>query len=96
MGSGSSIALLMQYRVADAKARASTNHTLYLDMYWWLCLSGNFRLVKLVSGNAGSKRITIPKDIVEKLGLKDADYVAVTYEGNRKASIAPAKVTVET
>jgi len=56
----------------------------------------NFHLVKLVSGNGGSKRITIPKKIVEKLGLNNADYVAVIYEGNKKASIAPAKVTVET
>lgn len=56
----------------------------------------DFQLVKLVSGNAGSKRITIPKEIVEKLGLKHADYVAVRYEGKRKASITPAKVVIET
>lgn len=56
----------------------------------------DFQLVKLVSGNAGSKRITIPKEIVEKLGLKDADYVAVKYEGKKKASITPAKIVIET
>lgn len=59
-------------------------------------MNDRFRLVKVVSGNSGSKRITIPRDIVEKLGLDDADYVAVTYKGNKKAMIAPAKVIVET
>jgi bifunctional DNA-binding transcriptional regulator/antitoxin component of YhaV-PrlF toxin-antitoxin module len=58
-------------------------------------MSNDFHLVKLVSGNAGSKRITIPKEIVDKLGINDADYVALMYEGNKKAYIAPAKVTVE-
>lgn len=58
-------------------------------------MSKNFRLVKLVSGNSGSKRITIPKEIVEKLELKDVDYVAVIYEGNKKATIAPAKVVIK-
>lgn len=58
-------------------------------------MGDNFYLVKLVSGNAGSKRITIPKEIVDKLGINNADYVAVVYEGSKKASIAPAKVTIE-
>jgi bifunctional DNA-binding transcriptional regulator/antitoxin component of YhaV-PrlF toxin-antitoxin module len=58
-------------------------------------MSNDFLLVKLVSGNAGSKRITIPKEIVNKLGINDADYVAMMYEGNKKAYITPAKVTVE-
>lgn len=58
-------------------------------------MSDTFRLVKLVSGNAGSKRITIPKEIVDKLGIGDADYIAMTYEGNKKAIIAPAKITIE-
>jgi bifunctional DNA-binding transcriptional regulator/antitoxin component of YhaV-PrlF toxin-antitoxin module len=58
-------------------------------------MSDTFRLVKLVSGNAGSKRITIPKEIVDKMGINDADYVAMTYEGNKKATISPAKVTIE-
>lgn len=59
-------------------------------------MNDRFRLVKVVSGNSGSKRITIPRDIVEKLGLDNTAYVAVTYEGNKKAMIAPAKVVVET
>jgi antitoxin component of MazEF toxin-antitoxin module len=58
-------------------------------------MSNDLRLIKLVSGNAGSKRITIPKDIVEKLGLCNSEYVAMKYEGNKKAVIAPAKVTIE-
>jgi len=58
-------------------------------------MSRNLRLVKLVSGNRGSKRITIPKEIVEKLELEDVDYVAVIYEGNKKATIAPAEVTLK-
>lgn len=59
-------------------------------------MSDSFRLVKVVSGNSGSKRITIPKEIVEKLRLDNVDYVAMTCEGNKKASFAPAKITVET
>ena len=58
-------------------------------------MSNDLRLIKLVSGNAGSKRITIPKDIVEKLGLCNSDYVAMVYEGDKKAIIAPAKVSIE-
>ena len=58
-------------------------------------MSKDLRLIKLVSGNAGSKRITIPKDIVEKLGLCNSDYVAMMYEGNKKAVIAPAKISIE-
>lgn len=57
-------------------------------------MSKNFQLIKLVSGNSGSKRITIPKDIVEKLELEDIDYVAVKYEGNKKITISPAQITV--
>ena len=40
--------------------------------------------------------MTIPKDIVDKLELNDVEYVAVTYEGNKKATITPAKITVQT
>jgi len=58
-------------------------------------MSGRFQLVKLVSGNSGSKRITIPKEIVEKLKLKDAEYVAVKYEGNNRAVITPVKVVIQ-
>lgn len=58
-------------------------------------MSKSFQLVKVVSGNSGSKRITIPKEIVEKLGLDNADYVAVAYEGNKKATIRPARVVME-
>lgn len=58
-------------------------------------VSKSFRLVKLVSGNSGSKRITIPKELVEKLELENTDYVALTYEGHRKATLAPARVIVE-
>lgn len=58
-------------------------------------MSDTFHLVKLVSGNAGSKRITIPKEIVDKLGIGNAEYVAMIYEGNKKATVAPAKITIE-
>lgn len=57
-------------------------------------MTRTFQLVKVVSGNSGSKRITIPKNIVKKLGLDDTDYVAVTYDGDKKVTIAPAKVIV--
>ncbi len=58
-------------------------------------MSDDLHLIKLVSGNAGSKRITIPKEIVEKLGISNSDYVAMVYKGNKKALIAPARVTIE-
>lgn len=58
-------------------------------------MSKSFLLVKVVSGNSGSKRITIPKEIVKKLGLDNIEYVAVTYEGNKRATIKPAKVVIQ-
>lgn len=58
-------------------------------------MSEHFQLVRLVSGNSGSKRITIPKEIVEKLELHDAKYVAVMYEGNKRAIITPVKVVIQ-
>lgn len=55
----------------------------------------DFQLVKLVSGNSGSKRITIPKEIVEKLELKNTEYVALRFEGKKKATLSPVKVVIE-
>jgi len=57
-------------------------------------VSKNFQLVKLVSGNSGSKRITIPREIVKKLGLENTDYVAMRVEGDKKGTFVPAKVVV--
>lgn len=50
------------------------------------------KLIKVVAGNRGSKRITIPKEICEKLDLKDDDYVVVSYNGNKTALIAPVDI----
>ena len=50
------------------------------------------KLIKVVAGNRGSKRITIPKEICEKLELKDDDYVVVSYNGNKTALIAPVEI----
>jgi len=58
-------------------------------------LAQNFQLVKLVEGNAGSKRITIPKEIVQKMKIEKADYVAIVYEEERKASIFPVTLIIE-
>ena len=58
-------------------------------------MSEPFQLVKLVSGNSGSKRITIPKEVVKQLGLSNAKYVVMTCNGQKKATIAPAKVVID-
>jgi len=60
----------------------------------WICLERLQRLVKVVSGYKGSKRITIPKEISEKIGLKEEDYVIVRYEGNGKITVAPAEISM--
>ena len=50
------------------------------------------KLVKVVAGNRGSRRITIPKEICEKLELEDDDYVVVSYNGNKTALITPVEI----
>jgi bifunctional DNA-binding transcriptional regulator/antitoxin component of YhaV-PrlF toxin-antitoxin module len=57
-------------------------------------MSKDFQLVKVVSGNSGSKRITIPKDVVRKLGLENTDYVAMIVESDKRATIMPAEVSI--
>ncbi len=52
------------------------------------------KLVKVVSGYNGSKRITIPKEISEKMGLKEEDYVIIRYDGNKQMIVAPAVITM--
>lgn len=56
----------------------------------------NYQLVKLVSGNGGSKRVTIPKDIVEKLCMKDTKYVAIAVGQGNHVVIAPVSVVMQT
>ncbi len=52
------------------------------------------KLVKVVSAQNGSKRITIPKEISEKMNLKNEDYVIVRYENDRRLIVAPAEITM--
>ena len=49
------------------------------------------KIIKVVSGASGSKRITIPKEISERIGLKGGDYVIVKYEGKNRILIQPVK-----
>jgi hypothetical protein len=46
--------------------------------------------VKLVKGNKGSIRVTIPKELVASLGLDKFEWVSMTEEPVRRIIMSPA------
>ena len=51
--------------------------------------------VKLVKGNKGSLRVTIPKEIVDSLGLDKFQWVSMTENEVRQIIMAPAYMVVD-
>jgi len=49
------------------------------------------KIVKVVAGASGSKRITIPKKISDHINLKAGEFVYVTIDGNEKIVIEPVQ-----